>query len=272
MPGKRKSFFTIGFWGVLLIALSIAGALVLDEISSGKKVEYTIDPDTGSLVQPPAKDTVIAKVPIRKEPDFLPKEIHDSLFSFRIVYDSVQVDGGYWYHRIRSISIYRVADQKKIQTVAPPEPFDVPTYLPAFEVEDMNFDGYADFRALSFMMIRGQLFYDFWLYNPAKGKFETSIALGNLWDAEFDHETKTVTSNQRLVGPFDVINEVYTWEEGKLVLQHREESQGNPFGGEDGDITMIKRIDGKFVERSKHFDTIPITPYGSVIFDWEKLK
>jgi hypothetical protein len=216
-----------------------------------------------SIESPAINDTVS---PVKVKPGY------DTLFTFEFNYGRVKDGNGEFFDTIRSINIIRRKDGVKIQTVSPSQAFEVLSYIPPFEIEDMNFDGYLDFRVLSFVMMRGQRFYNFWLYNPEKEIFEENIPLSETWDVEFDHENKTVISSARLVGPFDVRNETFTLKNGKLVLQHSEESEENPMKDHEGHIIMKKRIDGKLVERSKTYDTIPFTKVGTVIFNWDSLK
>jgi hypothetical protein len=218
-------------------------------------------------------DTIPAdKNPIIVDNAERPAEIHDTLFSFEIKYDSTKNGLGEWNNYVKSITAFSLPSRNKIQVIVPPEKFPFESYNVPVIAEDMNFDGCTDIRIMSGFMVRGQTFYYFWLYDPLKGKFkEDTFLSNNMWDVQFDHKTKTVISNQRHAGPFNEINEVYAWENGKLVLQSREQCIPNPFG-DDGDLTITKRIDGKLVTREKHFDTIPVTNTGSVIYDWEKLK
>ena len=202
-----------------------------------------------------------------------PQEIHDSLFSFEIHYDSIKNGLGEWQDFVRSVNIFHLPDHKKIQVVYPPEKFPFESYRVPVIMEDMNYDGYTDFRVMTWTMTRGQTFYDFWLYDPAKEKFvQDTFMSNNLWDAEFDPEEKTVISNARLAGPFSMRNEIYSWENGKLILQEYKECEENPYGENGGDLTMKKRIGGKMITRTKYYKTIPITQSGQVIFEWDSLR
>jgi hypothetical protein len=282
MSDKRKGFrhlFTLGFFATVLILIGGFMAwcayyfivLFIGVSSVGTSLE---DPaDSLALKQPIDSTKEIAKKIIIEGDEYHPNEIHDSLFSFRINYDSTKNGIGEWNNHIKSVTIFRLPGREKIQTVVPPEIFSFESYQIPVIVEDMNFDGYNDFRTMSWFMTRGQTFYNFWLYDPAKGKFKADTFMSNnMWDVQFDHQAKTVTSNQRLAGgPFNHVNEVYAWENGKLILQHKEECDQNPFG-DDVYITMTKRINGKLVERTKHFDSIPLTKDWQVVYDWDKLK
>jgi hypothetical protein len=218
---KVSRFSTVMFWSLSFLVVVIGAVIALDEISSEVKVpndqpfnydsvalsvKQQIDSLTGSHDSLPA---IEKKIFITGD-EYLPEEIHDSLFSFEINYDSTKNRIGEWNKYLRSIAIYRLSDHKKIQTIYPPEKFPFETYHVPITVEDMNFDGYNDFRVLDFVMMYGQSSYHFWLYNPKKGQFEPNPALAETSSAEFDQQTKTIYSRCRGAGPFDEINQTFT--------------------------------------------------------------
>lgn len=286
MPDKRKWFrhlSTVSFWALVLIVFAATVAIGIYEMtyleaSHNRLINYdsvalSVKQQIAALTG--SQDSVVAKnkYPIITGDEYHPTEIHDSLFSFEIAYDSTKDGIGEWKNFVKSIAVFRFSDHKKIQAVVPTEKWQFTSSIIPIVVEDMNFDGYNDFRVMTFRMTRGQTFHDFWLFDPKNGKFEADTFLSNnMWDVEFNHKEKTVISNQRLAGgPFNQINEVYSWENRKLILQHKEECDQNPFG-EDAILTMTRWSNGKLIERTKHFDTIPISKTGQVIYNWEKLK
>jgi hypothetical protein len=286
MSDKRKEFrrfSAVMFWSLSFLVVVICAVIALDEISSQVKVpndqpfnydsvalsvKQQIDSLTGAHDSLPA---IEKKIFITGD-EYLPKEIHDSLFSFEINYDSTKNRIGEWNKYVRSVVIYRLSDHKKIQAVYPPEKFSFESYHVPITVEDMNFDGYSDFRVLDFVMMYGQSSYHFWLYNPKKERFEPDTSLARTFCATFDQKNKMIYSRERLSGPFDEINQTFTWENNKLVLQEEEEFFTSLNDSTPYTITMKKRINGKLVERTADFSDPPITNVGSVIYDWDKLK
>ena len=277
MSDKRKDFrhiFMVKFLGPLLIVLTIGGALVIDEISPDKKnAGANVPQQENQMISVIDNDSVpaIKKYIFIVGDEYHPEEIHDSLFSFEINYDSTKNGIGEWDNFIKSVGIILLLDHKKIQTITSPESYTFESYSIPITVEDMNFDGYNDFRVLDFVMMYGQSFYHFWLYNPKKGLFEPNTSLTRTVSPRFDPETKKIYSSCRGAGPFDIINQTYTWGNKTLVLQEEDELftilDSVPYA-----ITMTKRINGKLVIRSKNFADPPITNSGQVIFDWDKLK
>ncbi|MDQ3111886.1 MAG: hypothetical protein M3R17_18525 [Bacteroidota bacterium] len=217
----------------------------------------------GMIEHKTTSDTVLPIAEKPAEPAF------DSLFTFHLNYGHDKDGLGEIFDTIRSIDIIRKKDGVKIQTVIPPTSF-YSHWLPLFVIEDMNFDGYLNFRVLDFVPMYACETYHYWLYDPKKDRFEMNSALEVTSNVKFEKESKTITSHFRGGGPFDERNEIFTWENKKLVLQYSEEV----FMGikeYEGTVSMKKRIGRKLVERSKDYDSIPFTREGDIIFNWDEM-
>ncbi|MBI3510014.1 MAG: hypothetical protein HY064_05080 [Bacteroidetes bacterium] len=189
-------------------------------------------------------------------------EFHDSLFSFCIVYYSVKADSMIS-DSISRIDIYHLPDNKKIQSVIPDFSYETERiqldYLHPFVMEDMNFDGYSDFRVLSWVGIRDQQMNECWIYDPEKNIFREDSVLDETWDVVFDHKKKTVYSNERDGCCYDHCNRMMAWEGDSLVVLREEDVMSNPMDTlfEDADITLSKRVHGKLkVIKDFHLDSI----------------
>ncbi len=285
MPGKRKGFSyfsTIAFWALTLVVFAAIVALGIYEMTYSEKRYYdhltNYDSIALSVKQQIAalsgsKDSVVAKnkYPVITGDEYHPTEIHDSLFSFEINYDSIKNGAGEWDNFIKSVHIIRLTDHKKIQTIVPSEIYRFESYHVPVVVEDMNFDGYYDLRILNFVPMYACETYYYWLYMPEKKRFEKNKPLEVTSNVKFDKSSNTVTSHFRGGGPFDQRNEIFIWEKDNLSLQYSEEV----FMGiknMEGTFTMKKRIDGKLFERSRQYDSIPIATDGTLYFIWDSLK
>ncbi|CAN5896253.1 hypothetical protein BH11BAC7_BH11BAC7_19560 [soil metagenome] len=286
MSNKHKhsrKLSKVAFWSLLLFIIGIV--LVIDfRVADYRYKQADIRPSNYDSFALTTKQQLAAlnvrvdslqsikKNIINVGDGYFPKEIHDSLFSFEIVYDSTKNVTRGWQFFIRSLTIFFIADHKKIQTVIPPKPSESNLEIfPVFVVEDMNFDGYPDFRVLDFVPMYACETYYYWLYNPKKKQFEKNAALEVTSSVIFDEQSKTITSYFRGGGPFDERNEIFSWDKDKLALQYSEEV----FMGlkdMEGVLTMKKRIDGKLMKRSKKIDTIPFSSTGNINFDWDMLK
>ncbi len=285
MSGKRKGLnqlSTVAFWVLVLIVFAGTVALGIYEMKYSEKRYYehltkydsialSVNQQIAALTG--SQDSVIEKnkYPFITGDENHPTEIHDSIFSFEIAYDSTKSHIGKWAIFIKSVSIFYVTGHKKIQTVFPPEKYQFESYHIPLVVEDMNFDGYNDLRVLNFVPMYQCETYDYWLYVPSKKRFEKNKALEVTSNVKFDAVSKTITSHYRGGGPFDELNEIFTWDKNKLTLQYSEEV----FMGikdMEGFYTMKKRIDGKLLERSRKYDTIPLTDEGELDFRWDSLK
>lgn len=197
-----------------------------------------------------------------------PTEFRDSLFRYQLTLDH-SADTSH--PAVKRIDIYRNGEQQPFQSIFPSPENQTDYRQGTLEIEDMNFDGYNDFRVFASAYINGCAQYQFWLYDPASGKFKENAALEKTFDAFFDAKEKQVHSVQNMTdSPFNEIRECFRWENGKLVLQHSETCDGFDTLYT---LTMQKRIDGKLVTRSHDYHPDPpYTQYGEVIYRWEEMR
>lgn len=285
MSDKRKGFrnFSLVLFYIFSLLAVIACALISIQVARNREKVHTRPLNYDSLARLAKQeiDSFAKRTGIHLASEkritivgdvYHPTEIRDSLFALHIYYDSTKNGIGEWQHHVKSVNVSYLADPTKKQTLLMPEVFPFESYHIPVVMEDMNFDGYSDFRVLDFVMMYGQSSYHYWLYNPVKDAFEPDTVLEKTSSPHFDPQTKTVFSSCRGAGPFDEVNETFTWGEGKLVLQEREEFITKHDYQNTYIIAMTKRINGKLVERTGEFAEPPITSTGQPIYDWEKLK
>ncbi|THB66687.1 MAG: hypothetical protein D6E12_10045 [Desulfovibrio sp.] len=82
-------------------------------------------------------------------------------------------------------------------------------------VEDMNFDGYNDFRLKEFTPLMGNTAYLYWLYEHETNTFWRSPTLEILSSPSFDPATQTISSYDR--GPGGMTTMTYAIDNGELV-------------------------------------------------------
>lgn len=86
--------------------------------------------------------------------------------------------------------------------------------------EDMNFDGYTDFRLPS-SLGNVNSFYYCWLWNMNTKTFEYYYPLSAICSPEFKQDTKQIVStNRSSAARYDVTT--YTWVDGQLSVQNHE--------------------------------------------------
>ncbi|HTL81534.1 MAG TPA: hypothetical protein VL651_07510 [Bacteroidia bacterium] len=207
----------------------------------------------------------------RRKSDFLQPYFSDSLFSFHVLYDSSKNYDGEWWFTIRRVDITDPY-ANVIQNVRPRDLDNFYRYSEGqFIMEDMNFDGYDDFRIKAGAYVNGCATYLCWLYDPAKKKFMENAELEGTFDPEFDPKEKLVYSIQNMTdSPFNEIRKCFSWGNGKLVLQHSEVCDYGP--NNSTLITMTKRIQDKLVTRKHVYADAPITQTGQVIYNWDEMK
>lgn len=125
----------------------------------------------------------------------------------------------------------RVIDRIAIRQQNAAEPFQViedvgsRTYPDiennGFEVIDLNFDGYLDFRLLAHTTAGPNTLYLNWLWSPHDQRFVANEALNEIVSPEFDPDTQEITSRWRSSAAEGGID-IHMWEEGMPVVIHRE--------------------------------------------------
>ncbi|MBK6775159.1 MAG: hypothetical protein IPG74_04685 [Flavobacteriales bacterium] len=117
-------------------------------------------------------------------------------FEFKALVDSIPYQNGDGYNlHVRGIDITR--NDLFLQHIVPPPGC---TFDPLFQndkvmvVEDVNFDGAADLRLLSWHSIEHYRTYWYWLFNVRSGSFERDTVLDGIMNPEFDHTNKVIHS------------------------------------------------------------------------------
>ncbi len=117
-------------------------------------------------------------------------------------------------------------------------------------VEDMNFDGHADFRVLNLLDARLQSTFDFWVYDTKRGRFEKDTRFSCLTNPTFDPKTRTITSSLR-VGPVNHTRQEFRLlKDGTLDLVFEEE-KAYSHQEEAVFLTTRRKVRGKWVETTK---------------------
>lgn len=82
------------------------------------------------------------------------------------------------------------------QTILPNENYFSKTFPNnrLFIIEDMNFDGKADFRLMEFLTAEPNVPFLYWIYNPIKKLFEKNKSYGEITSPEFNYEKKQINS------------------------------------------------------------------------------
>ena len=106
--------------------------------------------------------------------------------------------------------------------------------------EDMNFDGYTDFRLMEFPTAGPNTYWYFWLYDPHTGTFYRSMEYedSNLVSPEFDQDNKTIICFHR-DGMGIYGTEYYFIENGHLLLVRDEHTE---YQGPDSLITTVTEL------------------------------
>ena len=120
--------------------------------------------------------------------------------------------------KVNSIEISRRGEATPFQVI---EHLDVIMPSDGLLTEDMNFDGYQDFRVVKFGYPGPNIKYAFWLFDPNTERFIRNIEMESLVSPSFDHE-------QGLIRTFCRINAAeyeigyYKFAGIDLVLSRRE--------------------------------------------------
>lgn len=132
-----------------------------------------------------------------------------------------QFDKNIWHYSsdeggVDSIQVLEKNKGNHIQTIFVSENENYPSANSPLRFEDLNFDGYSDIAVLqnNATANTSELY---WLYNPAKKKFEESVELEAITSAVFDHQNKEITSFWRS-SCCDHGFSTYRYLNGKLLL------------------------------------------------------
>lgn len=249
MSDKSRGFFQIGALGFILVILVVV-------LGSMFYVGWKLMTAQGSATAEKAKTDSVAK------PEFIRiyRQYSDEDFIYRLHIDSIRYPENGSRDSVYHIEVLKKISKQKLQDIDPGSNPMLSSLdqeqLQRFVIEDMNFDGYKDIRLMNWLGGRRQQIFTCWLFDPAKNKFVEDTSLSKLADTEFDPVTKTVFANMRTGCCADHLSELFTWENGKLVLQRSEELMTNPYGGYDATLRRSKRINGKMIQTETEIDSV----------------
>lgn len=165
-----------------------------------------------SCVAPPAGSSapILCEAPISQ---ILPP------FYFEITWQMAEERGE---RAITRIAIRRQGEAEHFQVISDVES-TVNTAIDnnGFEVLDLNFDGYLDFRLLAQTTAGPNVLYRNWLWSSRDMRFVAHAKLDEITSPEFDPDTQEITSRWRASAAEGGVD-IYTWEGGEPVLIHRE--------------------------------------------------
>ncbi len=93
--------------------------------------------------------------------------------------------------------------------------------VPALEILDMNFDGYADIRLVESRPAGPNVPYLNWIYDPASARFAESRDLNAIPSPRFDAKAREIHAQWR-DGAIRYGTDVYIFRDGQLVPARRE--------------------------------------------------
>lgn len=176
-------------------------------------------------------------------------KFHDKKYSFILQRDSTLSDDSSQYNcTIKSIGIFELSSGKQLQNILIDDN-SLACNMPPDEVfitEDINFDGWNDFRLLQFMPAAPNLPYYFWIFNSKKGSFERDTTLENITSPSFDSKLKIIQSAWR-DGCCTHGTDTYSYINGKIVLIEQIVSEIDPDTNKET-ISKRKRINGKMTD------------------------
>ncbi len=160
---------------------------------------------------------------------------------------------------IKEIIITRLSDNKVIQKIIPEDNDFDRAGKEGFIIEDMNFDGFNDFRLCEIRGNHANAYY-YWIYNPISKKFARDTSLEQISSPYFDQKKKRIEEGWHEAGYFG--QNVYKWINKKAVCIFQEQDSPIYYGDdepnnkdEDGNgrakfriITINKLVNGKLKE------------------------
>ena len=181
----------------------------------------------------------------------------DKIFDYKVVVDSVlSGDSVNFDCVVKSISIFRKANKKIVQTIIVPENYTFFGRLEeskkyVFVLEDVNFDGFNDFRVIQFEPANPNIPYYYWTFNYKKQIFQRDTALEEITSPDIDHKRKVITSFWQ-AGWCDHGVDTYKYINGKITLIQKYEFACDEKNPELLISTTRKLINGKMklVQRS----------------------
>lgn len=156
---------------------------------------------------------------------------------------------------VKTISAFSKKENKVLQEI------DVPggncnycvngldtAYTLGFVAEDMNFDGYTDFRLMDFLpAYTWNVNYLYWLYNPSKKMFERDTLLEVIYGPEFDASSKKIRKYWKEDDGMGT--ETYQWINGKIVMTETETTRKEQINGKARAVTRREKlVNGKWIK------------------------
>jgi LysM repeat protein len=112
----------------------------------------------------------------------------------------------------------------------------------AFDVEDINFDGYHDMRLMESMLGTANAKYLYWLFEPQTGRFVKNTALSAIISPRVDAENKQIISAWR-DGCCYYETDYYQVVDNKPLLVRQEKEEYDEAGTKK--VTVWERVGGK---------------------------
>lgn len=169
------------------------------------------------------------------------ESIHAGLPEFSFTLKGERPSAEFAPARIQIVEIRRRGEPKASQVIdgiAAEAPLERPG---AFEVLDMNFDGYGDIRLIEYLPAGPNIPYRNWLFDNRTGKFEPSPELDKISSAVFDAASKKIRSPWR-DGAAHYGEDTYQYVNGEPVLIRRDERRYTEPGVYR--LTVSERVDG----------------------------
>jgi hypothetical protein len=100
-------------------------------------------------------------------------------------------------YRIDSIRIFKVSRAQKILVQTAGGPFSIPGQGNfVWRIEDLNFDAWLDVGLQSARGATGNTAFNYWLFNPNTGRFDSHEELGSLHNIEVDGKRAVLRSHE----------------------------------------------------------------------------
>ncbi len=246
----------------LVVALLMLAGACTRPVESPPALEAPPPPDTAAVTggAPPeaaAPQALLSAVPAAGFPVIrtVTARVHPELapFTFEARGEESDVEDCI---AVREIGIRR--GEAPVQTIA-----GLDTETPwtddyvGLELQDVDFDGYADLRLVAFVPAGPNVPYLNWRYDPAAQRFERFEALDAVSAPVFDPETRTVSSEWRS-GAATYGADTYRYEGGALVLVRQETRTARDDGGFD--VVVRERVGGEMQVVSETVEDQPDAP------------
>jgi len=167
---------------------------------------------------------------------------------------------------VERVAVYWEGRPEPCQVVAVGDARTLSVDGSGFVLEDMNFDGYADFRIQAFVPAGPNTPYLYWLYDPETRRFQGNKDLEEITSPVFYPDAWEIRSENRSSAIARVLR-VYRYVKGKPLLVREENTRIDP---EEGyrEVTVRELRDGQWEETSRErmslWTPFPLPPSLSV--------